>query len=471
MRKSYSIQAYLFVLTLATAFSSSAIAQGKMIFIRGGEFSMGSPASERQRNPDEKRHTVSVSDFYVDAYEVSQKDYERIMKKNPSVFKGGNLPVENVSYFDAIEYCNRLSESEGLQKSYEVSGMDVSWDRNANGYRLLTEAEWEYAARAGTSTIFNTGNWTNPKAINYEGSYPYLIEENYVHRTNKNVQIGENRGEPIAVDALAPNAWGLHHMHGNVSEWVFDFYGEYDSKNSKDPAGPDSGIYRVNRGGAYNDFGKHLRAAYRSATNPIDRDRNLGFRVARNAEKNPVGAKSVFKTKYDKKIAAIQIPKTPKILIPYFSYSGNTEKAAEYIAKTLKKKYGSANVEIVEIEMQNPYRGGIYEASQKDLMQNARPPLKTKIRDMAKYDVIVLGYPTWWATVPMPVLSFLESYDLSGKTVISFSSHGGTRFGDSVSDLNKSLQHSYVGIPFEFFYGGGRDLEKRIDGWLSQSGL
>lgn len=158
-------------------------------------------------------------------------------------------------------------------------------------------------------------------------------------------------------------------------------------------------------------------------------------------------------------------------MIPYFSYSGNTEKAANYISKVLKAKYGEANVSLVEIEMQNPYRGGIYDASQKDLMSDFRPPLKTRINGIESYDVVLLGYPTWWATLPMPVFTFLESYDFSGKTVVSFSSHGGTRYGDSVSDLNKYLKDSYVALPFEFYYGGGNNLERRIDEWLEKSGL
>lgn len=451
---------------VVSVLSISALAQAKMVKIPAGSFQMGSPASERQRNADEKQHNVSVSSFYADAYEVTQKDYLSVMGKNPSYFKGDNLPVENVTWFDAIEYCNRLSEKEGLEKSYIIDGKNVTWNREANGYRLLTEAEWEYACRGGTITVFNTGNWNNPKDANYEGEYPYLIEENYVHHTNENVQAGQNRGKTIAVNSLAPNKFGLYNMHGNVSEWVFDFYGEYTSDN-KNPAGNKVGIYRVNRGGAYNDFGKHLRSAYRSATNPLDHDQNLGFRIARNDEKGT----GVVETKYDAKIASITIPKNPKILIPYFSYSGNTESAAKYISKVLKAKYGKANVDLVEIEMVKPYRGGIYEVTQKDLNAEARPPLKTKIADMKKYDVVLLGYPTWWATLPMPVMTFLESYDFSGKTIISFSSHGGTRYGDSVSDLGKKVQNSYLGLPFEFFYGGGSGLEKRIDQWLANSGL
>lgn len=457
----------LFCILALLGIYSAVFAESKMVLVKGGSFVMGSPTTERQRNADEKQHTVTVNDFYCDAYEVQQKDYERITGKNPSTYKGESLPVQNVSYFDALEYCNLKSKAEGLQEVYTLQGKEVFFNRNANGYRLLTEAEWEYACRAGTTTIFNTGNWNHVEEANYQGIYPYLIEENYMHHTEKNVVTGKVRNKPIAVNSLKPNAFGLYNMHGNVSEWVFDFYGEYDVSDSANPAGAKTGIYRVNRGGAFNDFGKHLRSAYRSATNPQDSDENLGFRIARSA----IFDSENIQTRYDSEIAKIQIPKNPKILIAYFSYSGNTESAAEHLNKILRKKHGNANVDLVEIEMQKPYRGCIYEASQKDLNAGARPPLKTKIADMKKYDVILLGYPTWWATLPMPVMTFLESYDFRGKTVISFSSHGGTRYGDSVSDLNKALPQSYVGLPFEFFYGGGSDLESRLESWVKKSGL
>ncbi len=467
---------YTFFLTFFL--TSTVFAQSKMILIKGAAFLMGSPESERMRDKDERQHSVTISDFYCDAFEVSQKDYEKITGKNPSYNKGENLPVENVNFYDALEYCNKKSVQEGFLPVYKIQKgvsnfWDVTLDTNANGYRLLSEAEWEYACRGGTTTIFNTGNYNNPKDANYEGSYPYLIEENYVRRTNSNVQPGQNRGRTISVDSLAPNAFGLYNMHGNVSEWVFDYYAPYGTEK-QNPLGAVTGTLRVKRGGGYNDFGKHLRSAYRSALNPLTKDRNLGFRIARNAGTAlAAGTKTnagIFETKYDEKTGAIKIPQNPRILVTYFSYSGNTQNAATYIAQSLKAKYGDARVDLVEMEMQNPYRGGIYDASQKDLMSETRVPLKTKY-DISKYDVILLGYPTWWATLPMPVVTFLENYDFSGKTIISFSSHGGTIFGDSVSDLSKLAKGTYVGLPFEFYYGGGKDLEKRIDEWLKTSGL
>lgn len=466
-----------FLILAIISINTFAFTQNSMVLVKGGTFLMGSPTTERQRDTDEKQHTVTVSDFYCDKYEVIQSDYQKVMGKNPSTHVGQNLPVQNVSYFDALEYCNKKSVQEGLAACYVINGKNVSFNTSANGYRLLTEAEWEYACRAGTRTIFNTGIWNNVKDANYQGSYPYLIEENYMNHREKNVVTGTVRGKPLAVDSFAPNAFGLHNMHGNVSEWVFDFYGEYETANGtkgvENPTGAEIGIYRVNRGGGFNDFGKHLRSAYRSATNPLDSDENLGFRIARNATSNSTSTRNskIVNTIYDPQVANIKIPSRPKILIAYFSYSGNTESGARYISEKLKAKYGNTNVNLVEIKMVNPYRGGIYDVSQKDLNSNARPALKTRITNMAQYDVVLLGYPTWWATMPMPVFTFVESYDFSGKTVISFSSHGGTHFGDSVSDLAKKLPQSYLGIPFGFYYSGGGSLERNIDKWLSESGL
>lgn len=396
----------IFTVAAACLLCGSVFSESKMTFIKGGTFLMGSSASERMRDADEMQHSVTVDDFYCDAFEVRQSDYEKLMGENPSYNKGANLPVENVSFYDALEYCNKKSLAEGLAAVYRIGGKnakfpDVSVDLAADGYRLLSEAEWEYACRAGTKTIFRMGNWNNPKDANYEGSYPYLIEENYVRRTNPNVQPGLNRGKTVAVGSLSPNAFGLFNMHGNVSEWVFNYYGGYDDsisspdvagaagigrsggknasgmggKSVLNPLGASVGIYRVNRGGGFNDFGKHLRSAYRSASNPLTKDRNLGLRIARNAGKR----NGVFETKYDEKVASISIPKNPRVLVAYFSYSGNTKSAAEYISKSLKQKFGDEKVDLVELEMKNPYRGGIYDVSQRDLMSGTRPPLKTKI--------------------------------------------------------------------------------------------
>lgn len=146
-----------------------------LLLLEGGTFTVGSPQDERQRGQDEVSHEVTIGAFYVDPYEVRQSDYERIMGENPSHFRGGDLPVENVTWYEAVEYCNRLSESAGLTPVYTIEGDTVSWNRSADGYRLLTEAEWEYAARAGTTTIYNFGNQVHSDYENFEGMQKKIL--------------------------------------------------------------------------------------------------------------------------------------------------------------------------------------------------------------------------------------------------------------------------------------------------------
>lgn len=456
--KSLLLLGVCLLLSAGTGHAAEAAPEGDgFLLLPGGTFLMGSPDSERQRDPDEVRHQVRVSAFYVDPYEVTQADYKAVMGENPSARQGDRLPVENVTWLDAVRYCNALSAKRGLGPVYTLDGEAVRWNRQANGYRLLTEAEWEYAARARTETIFNVGNQVHSDQINFEGSYPYLIEENYVSRRDPSVRPSENRGETMPVDALPANAFGLHHTHGNVSEWVFDYYGAYDVHHAVNPAGPAAGSLRVNRGGAYNDFGKHLRSAYRSAANPIDADQNLGFRICRNAAPLEGVVECAAPTR-------LALPQNPRVLAAYFSYSGNTEHAARLISELL-------HADLFEIAMQKPYRGNIYEVSQADLNLGVRPPLTARVENMADYDVILLGYPTWWATMPMPVRSFLEAHNLKGKIILPFSSHGGTVWGESLSDLAKAVPGAYVSIGLEFHYSGGRRLNDHIANWLRASGL
>ena len=151
------------------------------------------------------------------------------MGNNPSSFSGDALPVENVSWLDAVAYCNARSELEGLTPAYAIDGQTVTWDRSADGYRLPTEAEWEYACRAGTVTPFNTETSISAEEANYYGHYPYEIEENYFSQGNLDTQPGEYRQTTVEVTSFSPNGWGLYNMHGNVSEWVWDYYGAYSA--------------------------------------------------------------------------------------------------------------------------------------------------------------------------------------------------------------------------------------------------
>ena len=432
-----------------------------LIDIPAGTFVMGSPESERQRQHDETQHEVSLRAFRLAAHEVSQADYLRVMGTNPSANVGDDLPVEQVSWYDAIEFCNRLSDEEGLERAYEV-GDDgsVSWLRDADGYRLPTEAEWEYAARAGSTDIFPTGGQITSDMANFEGSYPYLIEENYVMRRDPSVVTSANRGQTIGVAELPPNAWGLYTMYGNVSEWCFDLYETFTSEALSDPAGAAQGSLRISRGGGYDDFAKQLRSAYRSACNPDWTDRNMGFRIARNAP-DPLEPLGPFETSAPQRI---DLPAEPRVLIAYFSHSGNTARAAQLISE----KTGAP---LFEIAMAQPYQGNIYEDSQADMNNGVHPPLSAHVDDIASYDVVLLGYPTWWSTIPMPVATFLDEHDLTGKLIATFSSNGGTRFGDSLSDVAKAAQGSVVTHGFEFTYSGGSSLPADIDSWLARIGL
>ena len=156
-----------------------------------------------------------------------------------------------------------------------------------------------------------------------------------------------------------------------------------------------------------------------------------------------------------------------KILVAYFSWGGNTRG----IAQQIHQKVGG---DLFEIECVTPYSSNYntcLEEAQRDQRQQARPPLKTHIADMAQYDVIFLGYPNWWASIPMPIATFLEEYDLTGKTIIPFCSHGGGRFGQSLSAIAKLAPNSKIGDALSISYSGGRSLPNDITVWLRKNSI
>lgn len=432
-----------------------------LILINGGTYLMGSPETEMQRETDEVQHEVTVSDFYIGRYEVTQKEYEDVMGENPSNFEGENLPVENVTWYEAIEYCNKLSEKEGLTPVYTIDGENVSWDRSANGYRLPTEAEWEYAARARTTTPFNTENSISDEEANYYGHYPYGIEENYFTQENLETEPGEYRQTTVEVNSFSPNKWGLYNIHGNVAEWCFDYYGAYDLENTDNPSGPTTGTLRVNRGGGWNDYAKHLRCAYRASTTPDQKMSNIGFRMVRNGDNNS-DTSVISDTNRN-----LQTQTGGNILIAYFSWSGNTENAAQIIQE-------QTGADIIELNPAEPYSSNyseVLDQAQKDMNADARPELANHVENMEQYDTILLGYPNWWATIPMPVATFLEEYDFSGKTIIPFCSHGGGGFGQSITDISKLAPNSRIGEGLSIHYSGGASLENDITTWLNSNGV
>jgi formylglycine-generating enzyme required for sulfatase activity len=268
-----------------TPSSANPTAPAGFAFIKGGTFDMGCTSEQKDCESVEKPVTrVTVSDFYLGKYEVTFDEYDAFCnatgRDKPSDHgRGrGQRPVINVSWNDAIAYCNWRSEKEGLTKVYTISGDKVTANWNANGYRLPTEAEWEYAARSGgKAVLFGNGeNVADPKEINFNASTNYKKPYSVA---------GEYRQKTVPVGSLnSPNALGLHDMSGNVWEWCWDWF-DIDhyakSNNSRDPRGPDSGSYRVYRGGSWLGYPVLARIAFRIGDPPGYRYSDLGFRLAR----------------------------------------------------------------------------------------------------------------------------------------------------------------------------------------------
>ncbi len=436
--------------------TSSAWASEQFVFIKGGRFLMGSPESENWRSDDELQHEVALSDFYISRYEVTQSEYKNLIGNNPSTFHGDNKPVENVTWLEAVRFCNAKSISEKLTPVYTIEGNKVTWDLSADGYRLPTEAEWEYACRAGTSTPFNLEHSIGADEANFYGHYPYEIEENYFSQQKLSTKPGIYRGETVDVGSFPPNKLGLYDMHGNVGEWCWDIYDDY--KAEINPTGPSTGTRRVNRGGGWNDFAKNMRSAYRAATPQENSSFNLGFRLARGT----LGTGTVSTIAEQKKNA-----NNAKILIAYFSWSGNTQGIAEEIRK-------QTGADIFEIEPEKPYSESyntVLREAQRDQRRQARPKLKNHVKNFGEYDIIMLGYPNWWASIPMPIASFLEEYDFSGKKIMPFCSHGGGRFGQTLTAIAKLAPNASIMKGLSVHYSGGSRLNNDIKTWLEQNDI
>ncbi len=222
--------------------------------IPAGTFMMGSPADEPERDSDETQHQVTLTtSYYMQTTEITQGQWNAVMGNNNAYSPncGDDCPVEQVSWYDVQDFITELN------------------NLGQGTYRLPTEAEWEYAARAGTMTPFNTGNCLSTDQANYDGNYPYT-----------DCPSGVYRGNTLPVGSFAPNDWGLYDMHGNVWEWVQDWYGSYPGGAVTDPTGPSTSSNRVMRGGNWMNKAEHCRSAFRRIVNPDNQlDYYRGFRL------------------------------------------------------------------------------------------------------------------------------------------------------------------------------------------------
>ena len=227
----------------------------ELVLIPGGRFRMGSPAKEKDRSENEVQHWVRITNaFYIGKYEVTQEVWEKVMGANPSYFKGAKNPVENVTWDDCQEFLKKLN----------------ALGKERGQFRLPTEAEWEWACRAGTRERFCSGDDEGTL-----GDYAWC---------------DANSGDAThPAGTKQPNAWGLHDCHGNVWEWCADWYGEYSHGRmpKADPTGPATGPGRVLRGGSWAGVARGCRSSYREPCNPGGRHDSGGFRVVVSSSRTP----------------------------------------------------------------------------------------------------------------------------------------------------------------------------------------
>ncbi|MCP5251080.1 MAG: formylglycine-generating enzyme family protein [Burkholderiales bacterium] len=217
-----------------------------------GTFLMGSPENEPERNRDESQHPVTLTKgFWIADTPVTQALWLVVIGNNPSYFMGDG-PVENISWNDAQMFITKMN---GMKAELKLC--------------LPTEAQWEYACRAGTITPFSLGGQIDSTQVNFNGAAPY-----------NNGRESEYRRQTVEAKALPCNDWGLYQMHGNVMEWCQDWYDEYPTQSLIDPQGPRTGNSRVLRGGSWDNYGRVCRSAHRRNYDSTYRDYRIGFRLA-----------------------------------------------------------------------------------------------------------------------------------------------------------------------------------------------
>jgi formylglycine-generating enzyme required for sulfatase activity len=259
----------------------------KFVPIAAGSFQMGSPSSEKDREDDETQHRVRLTkSFLMATTEVTQGQWQAVMGSNPSKkdYKGVSLigttlPVQNISWFDAVKFANALSKKEGLRAAYRISGKSVGWYLSANGYRLPTEAEWEYAARGGQRGLY-AGASSEGSLCTVANIADRQAKRKFSGWTTASCDDGHVGTAPVG--SFKPNAWGLYDMSGNVWEWCWDRYDQnYGHHPETDPVGPRSGGNRVFRGGSWFDKPADARVANRYRNTLGNRNKLLGLRLVR----------------------------------------------------------------------------------------------------------------------------------------------------------------------------------------------
>ena len=273
--------------------------ENDLVLIPAGKFMMGSPESEAGRKNSETLHEVTITkSYYMGKHEVTQEQWQAVMGNNPSDTKGENLPVNNVSWNECQEFIKKLNA-------------------NTNGgYRLPTEAEWEYACRAGASTTYSFGGEITPKDANYDDS---------------------KIGRPVVVGSYKPNSFGLFDMHGNVWEWCENKYGGYPSGAVTDPQGPATGTNRGMRGGSFLSKEFEIRYSSRNGSRPTDRDKQYGIRLAKTSEIKIASSPTLEKNVNKQDSIEIITPTTETILVAPFTET-KAKQVQKVVAKNLQKK-------------------------------------------------------------------------------------------------------------------------------------